>query len=327
MAINGIVSMRKIEHWASWDVVYEWEDIFSEVLGIPIVCERNSIIRKILKVLFYHFKIVNRLVSFSATKENWNLTWVMNAENLGLYTKTGNIPIFLDATASTIQNVIRATCKLPLFFVTCYEYYTLLKKAGCKNVYFMPLSISDKNICIKAKKTIDVLQFGRKNKVLHKYMLKYCKAHPKVEYVYQKNDGSLTYTSTIRGQIGKFDARQEYLDMMASAKVSLVSSPGCDGSKDFGNGIDFISPRFYESIACRCHLIGRYTSNKETEMIGLSKVCPNVKTYEEFSNMIKFFLNCSGEQTTDEKLFLENNCTSKRAKYIYQILADNQMIK
>lgn len=107
-----------------------------------------------------------------------------------------------------------------------------------------------------------MIQFGRKNPVLHSYMLKYCKLYPNVEYVYQTSDGSLTYTSTTRGNIGKFDNRPEYMQMIAKSKVSLVSTLGIDKSKNMG-GIDFFTPRFYESAAYYCHLIGRYTMNDE----------------------------------------------------------------
>lgn len=323
MSAHALVSQRKIEHWASWHVVYEWEDIIARELGIQIECPNDTIVHRVKKAIYYHVKIANRLPVFTSDSNNWKLIWVMNAENLGLYVAKGNIPIFLDATADTADNVIRATKRIPVFFVTCFNYYNLLVSKGCENAAFMPLSISDKYVTEKApSKTIDVLQFGRKNGILHDWMMQYCTENLGVEYVYQTGDRSLTYTSTIRGNIGKFNDRNEYMAMMKSAKVSLVSSPGCDQTKNFG-GIDFITPRFYESVACGCHLVGRYTENEETELLNLSSVCPNVKTYDEFCEVINKLLTNRTEVTMEEKNFLKLNCTSKRAEIIFDILTEH----
>ena len=96
-------------------------------------------------------------------------------------------------------------------------------------------------------------------------MMEYVAEHPDVEYVYQSNNGSLTYISTTRGNLGKFDKRNEYVELLKSCRISLVSTPGMDKSRtDFGN-VDFFTPRFFESAAFYCHMLGRYIENKEAD--------------------------------------------------------------
>ena len=66
------------------------------------------------------------------------------------------------------------------------KVYKELKKRNCRNVFFFPLSISDKYVSGNINsKTIDVIQFGRKNRKLHEYMLRICKKNPDIEYIYQ----------------------------------------------------------------------------------------------------------------------------------------------
>ena len=320
MKKHSIVSRRKFETWPSWHVVFEWEDIMKETMNLELECIPNNIKRKLKDFLWYKFKISHK---FKLNKNNWKLIWAMNSKAWGLYNYKNCIPIFLDTPVSSLDAIKRATKHLPIFFVTCLDFYNMLRKKGVNNVKYIPLSISDKYITSKIpEKEYDVLQFGRKNEILHNWMLQYCKEHKEVEYIYQTEGGSLTYTSTKKGIIGKFDSRDEYMELMKKAKISLVSSPGCDGSRDFGN-IDFITPRFYESAACYCHMIGRYTENEETKIININSICNNVKNYEEFESILKRMLD--GEKKIDYevyKTFLKKNCTSARCIEIEKLIKE-----
>jgi hypothetical protein len=182
----------------------------------------------------------------------------------------------------------------------------------------MPFSISDKYIANKIPiKNIDVIQLGRKNPILHQYMLDYCEKYKNIEYVYQIcNKGHLEYVSTLRGNIGRYDTRQQYIELLSSCKISLVSTPSVDDSKKF-HGIDFVTPRFFESAAFYCYMIGRYTENKETDLLGLSSICTNISSYESFENEISRLLSYKEFKYKDQyDVFLKNNCTSKRCKEI-----------
>ena len=217
-----------------------------------------------------------------------------------------------------IPVIAKKTKLLPFFFVTSVDIYDLLKNYGAKNVIYLPLSISDMYFSdIVPTKKIDVIQFGRKNPVLHGWMMEYVTAHPEVEYVYQSNNGSLTYISTTRGNLGKFDERKEYIDLLKSCRISLVSTPGMDKSRtDFGN-VDFFTPRFFESAAFYCHMIGRYAENNEADFLKIHSVCFNVKTKVEFFDSMDKMLKLPNEiNVCKYKEFLDSNFTSKRADLI-----------
>lgn len=315
----NIISERNYQHWPSYHVVYEWEDILAQQ-GFNLVLQKNGLFNKA-------YRRINRILrnkaksEFKVNGKEYNIRWVMNAGGYKEYAKINTIPIFLDFPVNMVNEITNATDKLPFFWVTCMDIYEKLKKTGANNAYFIPLSISDKYWTgVIPKKTVDVVQVGRKNPKLHEYMLKYCKKRPEIEYVYQSEDGQLAYISTIRGNLGKFDHREEYLQLLSSSRISLVSSPGKDSSRDFG-GIDFITPRFYESAVYYCHMIGRYTKNKESRYIGINKVCPCVENYTEFETILEHYLN---KKLFDEKElfdeFIKMNVTTERGKSIMKII-------
>lgn len=322
MSKINIVSERSYHHWPSYYVVYEWEDILAQQ-GFSLVVRSNDLFHKV-------YRRVNRILrnrikpQFNVNGKKYNIRWIMNARGYKEYTETNTIPIFLDFPADMVSEIRRATAKLPFYWVTCMDIYEKLIETGSENVHFIPLSISDKYWTgMVPKKSIDVIQFGRKNSKLHEYMLEYCKKRPGTEYVYQTEDGSLTYVSTTRGNLGRFDQREEYFQMMSSCRVSLVSSPGKDNSRDFG-GIDFITPRFYESAVNYCYMIGRYTDNEESRATGINNVCPCIENYSEFETILEAYLNKkSFEQKDVFDAFIKMNVTSERAKMIMETVKRN----
>lgn len=317
--VHAVVSKRKYEKWPSWFVVYEYEDIIAKELGMPIELLKDEHAVRMKERLYRHLGI--SFSKFSSSVDKWKLIFVMSSEGMVSYTYPNCIPFFLDTPAYTVNNVIAYTKKLPFFFVSCLDFFSLLKKSGCNNVHYIPLSVSDQYITdALPKKKIDVIQVGRKNYLLHEWMLRYCEEHKEVEYVYKADGTDMTYSSTMRGDIGKFESRSEYMEMLKLAKVSLVSTPGCDGNRDFG-GIDFVTPRFYESAACYCQMVGRYSENAEIGLIGIKSVCSNVSNYDEFSHIINVSLRKNKSiDIVAYKDFLKKNCTSQRAKEIKRIV-------
>ena len=96
----------------------------------------------------------------------------------------------------------------------------------------MHLSVSDRyfspNFEKYRRKTIDVIRIGRRDPLLHEYMLRYANEHKDIEYVYSPEGKYSDYLSTTRGNIGEIDSRDNFINTLASAKVSLVSPPGMD---------------------------------------------------------------------------------------------------
>lgn len=320
----SIISEREYNKAAYWHVVHEWEDVFSEYFELECIRSKLTIFKRKLKDFCYHRKpsLFNKIFigskSFKFNGKAIKLCFVMNAKDYKLYTQRNSIPIFLDFPCSLIDEIVDATKSLPFFYVTCYALYKEILNRKCENVRYIPLSISDKYYSSKVpEKRVDVIQFGRKNAILHNFMLEYCSKHPDVEYVYQSDGVKLTYVSTQKGDLGSIETRKEHLKFMSECKVSLVSSPAVDGTRNFGEGIDFISPRFYESAVNYCYMLGRYTENEETNMLNLSSVCENIESYEQFQNSLDA---CLGAEDFNKKhefnVFLKKNVTSERCKKI-----------
>jgi hypothetical protein len=323
--LKGILSERKFNSWPSWHVIYEYEDIMSDYFNSPIFQINGSLIKKIINKT----KCKNEM-PYKKIKNDYNIAICLSPHDGNNFKKYNVIPIFLDVYEKDIATVLSTTKNLPLFFVTNYAIYDKIKAIEENaNVYCVPLSVSDKwKYRMDTKRDIDVIQIGRKNKKLHEYMMQYCQEHTSVNYVFQNAIGKdLRYVSTIDGDIGNCMSREEYFSLLYRSKISLVSSPGVDNERKFGEGIDFITPRFYESAAAGCYMVGRYTKNYESEEICLSTVCDNVSSYEEFAALISKYLQSEQFLKAEAfRSFLNLNYTSVRMRAIENVLERSNLL-
>lgn len=307
-----IFSERKTTGLTWYQVAFEWEDEYSKILNLEIAEMSAPYTEDTKKTICG--EAANILRPFRIKKDNWNIAQVMYPRLSYRYRKLSVIPIYLDVPKKWVKKIIWETRKLPIYFVTCYDAYEMIKGMGKENCSYLPLSIPDRcHEKIVPTKEFDVIQIGRKNSVLHEYMMKYCACHPNVEYVYRDNGG---YRSTIRGLIGEAVTREDYMNLLKKAKISLVSTPAVDGEKDFG-GFDFFTPRFFESVACYCHLIGRYTDNSEAGFFNMKSICKNIITYDMFEKCIeeKLAISCL-ENLSNYTQFINTNLTSARAEKV-----------
>lgn len=325
MKITGIYSTRNYNTWPSWHIVFEYEDKFAECLGIKIT--RGGVRRYWNSIQYRAFKIfpeLKKLTRYRMRGTNCQLVFIMSAGELWAYPKRNTIPILLDTPMSSAEYVLESTKELPIFWVTAFDYYKRLKELEPdSNVKYIPLAITDiYKLDEYPDKKIDVIQFGRKNDTLHNWMLAYCKKYPGTEYVYQTEDGSLTYISTTRGNIGRFDTRRNYFEMLKASKISLVSTPCFEGERKsvFGN-MDFVTPRFYESAVNYCYMIGRYTENDETTMLGLEDVCDNVSDCHVFEELVYEYLMDPGFKKKNVfDNFIARNVVSARVREVNNCL-------
>lgn len=321
-------------------ICWEWNDTLSEILNVPIrhtylssqvrakifVAENIPFVKKVydfLKRIFRkNTKPVNNPVpqDINAPLSICILMWADG--QYGYIAGENSIPICIDLVDKHLPQLAYKTSKMKLFYVTSREVYNrILRLDPNSNVHYMPLSVPDKyyspNFEAYRNKTIDVIQFGRCNEMLHEYMLRYSKEHPDVEYVHSENLSKFgsKYVSTIRGDIGVFSERSQFIELLSHAKVSLVSSSGPDG-------IHFPSPRFYESAILGCALIGRYPDNQEFTELNMRKYCPSVNTYEDFCEALERALAQTPEELyAQNRDFILNSLTSKRAEQIQRDLA------
>lgn len=326
MAIT-VASLRKIRNESYYDVVFEWEDEMAGIFGSKVDCGSVP--------FFYLCRAYGKLYKGYRAHQDLSraqkICFIMSPLQVKCFSLQNVIPVFMDVWSDEHVNfIVDKTRDLKLFYCTSMEIYDRIKRKDANSrVRYMPLSVSDvyysENFAAYAGgKSSRVIQIGRKNPVLHQYMLQYVKEHPQVEYIYTtdvRHKDLFEYVSSLRGNIGTITDRKEYIGKLSGAKVSLVSTPAMDGSRKYANGNDFLTPRFYESAVLGCAMIGRYAVNKETEKI--AQICPNITSYEQFvQEMDKALVITPEELFAKEKDFIQSNLTSCRARQIESDIRD-----
>lgn len=319
--MKRLVSERGYFDAMSFAVVKEWEDVFCQRLHTGIIkLHFNWFIKAWNRAIFYY-------IPFTTSKRKWRLAFVFSAGSDRPFRMKNVIPIYVDFHPRVMNKVIKDTRKLPCWFVTSKELcYRVRERSPYNNCFFVPQSVADQWISMTIpEKSMDVIQIGRKNPVLHEWMLKYCEEHVGVEYVYMCDETKHIYQSTLRGVIGTIDGRENFMHTLASAKISLVSTPGKDrSSRRYDESVDFFTARFYESAAARCFLVGRYSENDESKQIGIEKICRQAENYQEFEAAITKCLHADVRTEENEYCeFLKENCTSKRVENVLKVLKDN----
>ncbi|MCI8585368.1 MAG: hypothetical protein HFI92_05610 [Lachnospiraceae bacterium] len=211
-----------------------------------------------------------------------------------------------------------------VFHLTLLDIYELIKPL-CHNVYYMPLCISDKwKMNEIPEKYPIIVQLGRNNHILHKYALKFVQEYPEYEYIYADYDETtkqLTYFSTQEGQINTLKSRNDYMKMLNRAAVCILSSPGIDKSRKIADGIDYPTPRFYETAINYCHMIARYgTDHEEFQIQGISNICDSISEFSDFKNKLLSMLSGISVDKNKYDIFINMHLTSTWFKDFKQIL-------
>lgn len=322
--ITEIVSRRGNESRAFFDVCYEWEDILCEVLNASIRCIPllEYRMRRAVGKAFPHSYSLHQNID----SKKLAAYFVMFPRELKYYPRINGIPIFLDVwSEEAVDIILEKTRGFQIYYVTSMDALKKIKdKDPDAKVHYMPLSVSDKYFSPYYEKYKDkkyeVIQMGRRNPVLHDFMLQYVSENPDVEYIYSaagNNVSGLEYISTKNGSIGTLDTRENFIRTLSRSKVSLVSSPAIDNEKREKFGVDFPTPRFYESAVLGCAMVGRYTLNDEMKKQDIPMVCDNVNTYEQFKESMDKALNIERTELYKRyEVFIRKNLTSRRAEQI-----------
>lgn len=352
--INSILSLDVNTDNVGFHIVDEWVKIFSEYFEVPVkhvilASQQNNKLSSLRHSVGERFPLIRKAYRFLKSRKHklalpqnihapLSICFPMNYYMLnGVASNENYIPVFLDISYSQIRDIIAMTRKMKLFYVTSRSVFSCIKEVSpSSNVRYMPLSVPDiyysKNFADYRNKTIDVIQLGRRNSILHEYMLQYCSDHKDTEYVYAANGtkyGS-RYVSTTRGEIGVFIERSSFMKLLSQAKVSLTAPSGSDPNPiersadtgSFPNGNSFASPRFYESAIMGCALIGYYPDNEEFRGLNMSRYCPSVASYEHFCECLERALAQTPEELyAQNHEFIINSLTSKRAEQIQRDLA------
>lgn len=312
MDIRQIITRRGYETWSSWDLVYEWEDVFVEVnkdmfLYNDFKLRTNRYLKKILP--FWPTMLQTRNMSF--------------VFDMGAYSYGENLPNIIPCiidfylrTDSELTSFVKNHNKQKVVFVSSREVYDYLKQKNISlNIEHLPLSISDKyKITPETKfdKKYDLILMGRQNLHMENWIHKYAEQNPNLYFVYRKQEGEILNYYTNRGEfLGNINTREEYMNLMRQSRIALYSTPGLEGDKKDTHGFHQVTPRFLECIACGLHVLMCYEENSDTQYYELNKFCPNITSYEQFSTKFNEYLNTEVDMQMYSD-YLSSHYTSRR---------------
>lgn len=345
MKIATILTSRSFEKNPNYHLIYEWEEDLAAGLAVPVVDAKP--LRRKLAINRYTKKVYNSLGSRTLEKVNnlvessngllkasqdYNLVFELYVETEPNFTTSAKaIPILIDFwkhTNLTQFYKIYGHCKLVL--VSSLEAYEYLKANNCPlNIAHFPLSLSDRYRMapgVVYPKKYDILLAGRlnirTNQVLRDYLEAFILKYPEVEYLYQQEiNGEYYYASSKTGAVvGKFQGRQDYIELLRASRISFYSTPGLDGGEKRTGGFNPVTPRYLELLSAQCQLVGRYPKNEETDFYELPKVCPNVGSYEEFEATLLNYLNQKESSFDVHRDILDKHYTSRRAQRLLELL-------
>lgn len=311
--IARIVSNRDCSNWPSWLMVYEWEDILSQTLSANIAPLSDWV----------------KLSDNCHNVNGYDLCFIQLANNLERFIgKPRFLPVIMDLWENDIEPFMQHSVHFELLFVTSFKAFTMLREHGCSKVVYLPYSFPDQYLSDSLPpKDVDIIQFGRTNPVLDGYMSRLLQRYPHLNYVTTvQHDGKIHFHSSQHGLLEASDTRQKFMTMLGRSTISLVSTAGMDGSRDTG-GFDPVSPRFYESVAGYCRLIGRFPHNEEFVFLGFEQIAERVESYYQFEALVLNYLGRPFDRLAEYQELLKRHTTSTRAVLIENALRQLQGLR
>lgn len=320
--IKGILSQRQYESWPSYHLVYEWEDIISKDLHVPVklIGLKERLWYKFIKMLNLIF--ILDLINRTRQPKQYYLYHVMSASAPYLISYNNNvIPIIIDffLEKKDLELFYRKFKNSRALLISSLEVIDFLNENSCPiPIYHFPLSLPDKYQNLKIKKKYQILLAGRQNEVLKSFLNKYLDEYPDVEFVSESETEKFIYYSNIKGNIGEFKERNDFFKLLCESEISFYSTPGIDGgvirSKDFNQ----VTPKYLELLSAGVKVIARYPSNKETAFYELERVCPNIENYGQFRSLLTSHLKNEKEKNYEN--ILVKHYTSQRVIELIKIL-------
>lgn len=337
-----ILSKRKIMENACndkkycFDIVYDWEDIFSKTLSIDIV-KRTDIefkfdekCRKIYQ--FTHIPLYRIFNLFDRKRGNAVFMFDVSTKRQdGIYNNKKYIPCLVDyfLDEPEYRLFLKAYSRNSLVLVSSREVFDYLVEKKCPlNIYHFPLSLPDDfQLVEKVEKKYDLVMFARQNPLLVEYIDKYEKEHSDFTLVRRKyeNGHYIYYMSSTGEVVSVCDTRDEYINLVRSSRIAVYTTPGMDGTRADANGWNQVTPHFLEEVAGMCHIIARYPENADTRWYEMDKICKCVETYEEFSKLVDQYRN----EKVDYKKYMEylkKHYTTQRVELLKEILHENHIL-
>lgn len=326
MELQQIGTVRKFQHWPSYDLVYEWEDVLAKNLDLKFAYKKSWAFSKLRRVPLF-----NSLAKHHANTFCFDMSACIGVSRLDNTSKV--IPCVIDfyLKENQMSQFIYAYHKNRMVLLSSKETYDFVKDYIKRNniqnfnIGHLPLSISDKYAITPStrfKKKYDLVLMGRQNPTLEKYLNKYIESHPQLYYVYRKQEGgTFNYYSSRGENLGDINTREKYINLMRSARCGLYATPGIDGGEKRTNGFSQVTPRFLELVAAGCHVIARYKANSDVDFYELEKFSPSVDSYEQFEKMLDTAINTDVNMKKYSD-YLSKHYTSVRAKQLLNLIKD-----
>ena len=231
--------------------------------------------------------------------------------------KTNVIPYIIDYWKRYDALFEKHFAHFPVVYISGLEVYEYLKAKRTKvKIKHLPLSISDRYMSLfeeQVIKDIDIINVGRKNKVMDEYIQQFLLKYPNTNYVHREmENGENIYYSSIHGRLGTLTAREDLLKILSRSKIAIVTSPGLDGGEQRTGGFNPVTPRVFEAAIGKCYMIGKYEKNSEYYSFGLDKLVEMPNSYIEFETIVQDKLMTPFNRTDDYAAFLTANLNSVR---------------
>lgn len=334
-----IVKKEQVERKYFFDIVFEWEDIFSEILGTRI-CVRSEweykfdeIARELYKKTKIPFFKLFRLFDFKRKKGVFMFDMAVKRQN-GIYNASKYIPCTIDYFHGDdeYELFVEAYKENAFVLITSKEVYEYLEMKKCPiKIYHFPLSLPDHyvNMDVKYNKEYDLVLFARQNPVLMEFVDEYERKHKDFRLVRRRyENGHYEYYLSSTGElIGLGDTREQYWDFVRKSKVALYTTPSMDGTRPYEktHGWNQVTPHFFEEIAGQCHIIARYPDNADTRWYEMEQICECVKTYDEFERLMDKYRSTEVD-LEKYKQYMDKHVTSKRAEMLRDIMDENGLM-
>jgi hypothetical protein len=330
--IQKILSARTYNTLPYMQIVYEWEDEIGKILNLSIESSKflrpfneKLIYNRITKKLISEEKLVNLLQVLNKTIE-----FSQNALCFEIYpqssfinnrsTKSSAIPVILDfwkyENLDNFYNVYK-NCKL--IYISSLEVLNYLNENQIPlNLKHFPISLPSKYKGLtngNSERPFDIVVIGRQNNILMDYLIEYSSKYKDVTYISQIFlENKIFYKCNNGKLIGPVESRSDYFDLIKLGKVSFYSTPGMDDGAKRTGGFNPVTPRFLELLSANCLLMGRFPDTDETRFFELSKVCPNINTYENFESVLNGHLNKNMKNFdfSNQQKLLSKHYTSQR---------------
>ncbi len=327
MKISSIISQRIYLHYPSYKIVYEWENIISKELDIPIIKETKlqKYFRRVFEKCGLQF-----LYHYFLPQKSLSLRFLMTAttEKLCGFNKN-TIPVIIDfwLEKKDLSNFAMAFKKCPLVLVTNKEVYNFLKDNSCPlKIAHWPLSYPDIYAISEDsffEKKYEFCLFGRPNPFFIRLLEEYSKKHPDFEYIISKGtERNRTFYTNKGTFVSRDTGRESYMNMIKSTKISCYTTPGIDESKKETKKFNQVTPRLFELLCNGCMVIGHYPKAADTDWYKLSDIIPNVNNYDEFEDVLNRFRSESFPLMKVVN-YMKKHYTSARCEMLLSILSNN----